>query len=191
VATGYEAGWTGTFQTANTTHTTTRVYVTANPTATIYAGDWIVVPIGTNDYQCCRQVTATATGASHYIDVSAPFVTELGVETAPLPAGGKTVNPGTSNHEAIMDALFDVFDALGPSACSTYGKQRYPAPATSWCPYLYISDISAAVSAVPGVVSLDVIAPGANHNNTVAAGAASIEILTLDPDVQIDWASYP
>ena len=189
-ATGYEPGYAGNFTTAALAHTTTRVYVTADPTATIAAGDWIVVPIGANDYSCCRQVVATATGAQHYIDVSTPFETELGVETAPLAAGGKTVRPGASNYEAMMDALFDVFDTLGPSACSTSGRQRYPAPATSWCPYLYLSDLYAAIEGVSGIVSCDIAGPAANHDNTIVVTGA-IFLLTLDPEVVVTWGTFP
>jgi hypothetical protein len=134
-------------------------------------------------------VTASVGGADPYLDVSEAFVNEQGVATAPTALGGQ-IDPGTSIHEAIMDALFAVFDTLGPSACDA-AKQRYPAPATSWLPYLYRSDLFAAIEAVDGVVSCDITAPAANHDNTVAAGAANIELLTLDPDVSIGWGTYP
>jgi uncharacterized phage protein gp47/JayE len=192
VATGYTPGWprtaVPTYTTSAAAHTSTRVYVTANPTTgnNIQVGDWIVVPIGANAYTCCRQVSNVQ---ATYIDVATPFVTELGVETPPLAAGGDTVEPGTPNHEAIMDALFDLFDSLGPAGCSTSGRERYPAIATSWCPHLYLSDLYAAVEGVEGVVSLDITTPPMNITNLVAAGAANINLLVLNPHTTITWAA--
>lgn len=190
VATGYAAGWTGTFTTAVTTHALTRVYVTANPTTTIEAGDWIVVPIGANDFSCARKVTSTATGATHYINVDEAFVDEDGNETAPAAAGGKTVRPGTSNYNAIIAAIKGVFDGVGPSASTDVTKPRYPAVETSACPHVYLSDLTAAIDNVEGVVSVDLTAPVANTTNAVAPGAA-ILLKTFVPAVVVTWGTFP
>lgn len=188
VASGYEPGWTGTYTTSAGAHTTTRVYVTADPTTTIEVGDWIVVPIGGNDFSCCRQVVGVTTGASHYIDVESAFETELGVATAP--GNAKTVRPGTPNYEAIIDALFDLFDSRGTSSSDDATKPRYPEVATSECPHVYLSDIMAAIDNTVGVVSVDLTAPAANVTNEISPGAA-VTLKTLNPAVVVTWGTYP
>lgn len=187
VATGYEPGWTGTRTTSAAAHTSTRVFVTASPVGTIGVGDWIVAPIGANLFSCCRQVRDVQ---PPYIDVSEAFVDENGDESACLAAGGGTVRPGTSNYNDIVEAIRDVFDNLGPSAWNGTGTaaQRYPAPATSWCPHLYRSDLFAAIESVEGVVYCDITAPAANTANSVAP-AAALTMLSFNPTIVVTWAT--
>lgn len=147
---GYEFPFVGTFtKAANAGNTTSRIYVTADPTAIILVG--MLVAIDTRDggsfvhgkdrgaYQV-RTVSATN---SAYIEVSEA----LGA----IPSVGNLVRPASKNWEAMRDAVIAVFDRLGPATEVLAASARFPDYSVVGPATLYRAALTAALMSVPGL----------------------------------------
>lgn len=163
---GFQPDWSpgfglaGTLTLTGTSHTTTRIFVSENPSLQgCLPGKRIVLPVkyGTVFRTESRVVQAVGFSTNWYVDVtvplpSAPVTVEVGV----LFSGGPTT-------EAVLDAVYRVFDRLGPSAIKntspTAFYHRVPGDDESWFSVLYPGDLVAEVSGVEGVVTAAVSAP--------------------------------
>lgn len=125
---GYGRDWgtaaTSSLITDATTHTTTRVYLTAAPsTENLEAGDRIMLHIGTNFFPNVRLVTAVD-NSNDWVEVDTPFADESGEATAPAAAGGQDVRPAGPVSQAVVDNVLALFGTLTPS--DTAAEIRWP-----------------------------------------------------------------
>jgi uncharacterized phage protein gp47/JayE len=153
---GYSWPFTGTYTVDNVTpSTTTRVYLTTDPTTVgagqINVGDLIAVyDPGVRGHYVTRTVKPAGTNAPGV----APYFVEFTTPLTGLPPIGSTVFPGISNWDALRVAILAVCDRLGPGDVDT---GTYPDSAR-WPPYavvgpatLYRAALVAACMGVPGL----------------------------------------
>jgi hypothetical protein len=72
---------------------------------------------------------------------------------------GGVVYPAPPNYRSLRDAVFALFDSLGPG--DTIPASRWPTEATKGRATLYPSALVAAVLAVTGVLDVTVVTPAA------------------------------
>jgi uncharacterized phage protein gp47/JayE len=146
--------FTGTYTVAGgpPASTTTRVYLTTDPTTAgagqVVVGDTVAVPVASarGGYEYRKVSGLNSAGVSpYYLDL------ESGLSATPTAAG--TVRPAPAVAQSIVDALLAVFDRLGPGDVNTgtYPKSaRWPAASTKGPYVLYRAALAAAAMGVPG-----------------------------------------
>jgi len=132
--------------------------VSATTTTAILAGDRtslsgksVQLYLGTT-YVRGGYVQVLVAGAVYNGGTSQTTLTFATVAHAPTNNGaGKGVYPAPPNYSAVRDAIFELFDALGPG--DTSPASRYPSEDVGDRSTLYASSIVSAAKSVPGVLS--------------------------------------
>jgi hypothetical protein len=182
-AAGYEPDYSSAIYATNVASVvagTRRINLAHDPTGHIIPGNRMVFHC--SDFRA-YQMTVQTVGVGYVI------VTEAWVSD---PIVGEAVRDGGPLWEPIRAAVASVFDALGTSHSNTAGKYRWPDVAFDQPSTLYLSDLYAAIDAVPGVVSSLVNLPAADVNNGVAETVAPNLIVmggdAGDPDFEVWWS---
>jgi hypothetical protein len=164
---GYAFPFAGTFTTAGGS-TTTRIQLTADPTATIDVLDKVAVPSAT--VRGGYEVRTVVARAASYIDLDSPIAT--------APAAAKTVRPAPQNWEAMLAAVLAVTDRLGPGDVDTLTHPecaRWPTYTTVGPATLYRAALIATCMGVPGLPSAPVGIPG------VVSAAVTLPVADVTP----------
>lgn len=121
----------------------------------------------------------TANARGGYVKVVATTAVFGGVNTvisfaaqAAAPTG--TIYPAPANWQLLRDAIFAMFDAMGPG--DTAPPSRFPPPDLGGDPTLRITHLIKTVMGVKGVLGTTIIAPG---GNTTPAQKRILELGTL------------
>lgn len=158
--------------TIHSSSTTTSLVLTGDYSATgiDLASKAALVNVGTTVYRGGYYRVVLPTGTYN----GGTGRTTFSLTATPLPANPATLTlyPAPANWSALRLAAFAYFDALGPG--DTSPAARFPAEDSSARATLYTQALSAALMAVPGVLSAEVTTPGLDV--TPAAKA----VLTLD-----------
>lgn len=167
-AAAYSAGWASPIVTAAGSTTTSLVTVGDN---TALTGKAALIPVSTSAAR--GGIQAFTFGNGVFGGVNTVF-TQTGDNTLlTAPGAGVTIRPAPTNTTQIIEAIFAYFDALGPGDTQPV-PTRWPDEATKGPATLYQSALSAAVQAVPGVLSVGVTTPAAD------VLPAAKEVVTLD-----------
>jgi len=179
---GYEQDWTNgtdSFDVDGCSADKMTLTLGVDPTGVIEVGDRIVGFSGAGLLAEERIVDAVYPAPTNAVHVSRPFTSLVAITT--------TITPGGPLWQPVRDAIADVFEALGPSASSTAGKDRYPLVETGIMPpHLRLQDLYSAIGAVEGVESCLITTPASDVLNNRAA-TETIKIMALDEHVQIAW----
>lgn len=154
-APGLGADWiggVGYLALTGTSHTTSRVYVTTDPTLSgCRAGSRVVLPMlyGTRWKTEQRVVASVGFSTDWYVDLT------VSMPSAPTTAATPRLYPGGPLVDAVVAAIEGVFDLQGPSALKntlpTAEYQRIPADNEGWPSRLVPSELEAAAMRVVGV----------------------------------------
>jgi hypothetical protein len=131
----------------------------------IAVGDRIIVTANGSSgaYIVQRRVTALV-GLTVSLDMPLPF---------PPDVAGALVTPGGPLADAIIEAIYEAYEARAPSVASTGPEIRFPPPLVSDD----VTGICAAVSRVPGVVDAEFI--GGAPTLLTAAGGVLLPAMTI------------
>lgn len=148
---------------ASPASTTTRIYLTTDPTSVASVGHRIQASVRSAGFWGTYQRTISSMNVpgagTYYIDVTEPFPAAL-ASTDPV------VLPGGPLFDDIVAALDALFDTLGPSRKNTgtgYTYKRHPDPAVAWDDVLRRASITRVVTSVVGTSNLVVTTPASDQ----------------------------
>ena len=147
--TDFISDWDGAYE-IDVGSTTSRIMLTDTNVA-IPLGARVLIQVTTGLLPATYQRTVTARGIG-YIDIDTPLPS--------APAATYPVLPGGPTTQSVLDAIYGLFDRLGPG--DPDGAHRWPDGADAWEWILRPEQISHAVLDVEGIDGADVTLPAAN-----------------------------
>lgn len=163
---GFQPDWgpgfsvAGSLSLTGTSHTTTRIYLTSDPTLQgCTAGKRIVIPAkyGTTYKTEVRVVASTGFATNWFVELSTPL------PSAPVTAEIGSIWAGGPTSEDVIAAIEGVFDRMGPSSIKLTAPsaiyQRVPGEDGEFSSILYPANITSAVAQVEGVTGATLSTP--------------------------------
>ena len=167
---GYEPDWSGSFDVVASSSSGTTVVLSSDPRGTIEVGDRVLLQITGPGLVPLEQRTVSAVLSDRVLLETAPSGDVLG--------GVQTMRPGGPNAEAIIEAIIDLFDGLGPSANDGATQtDRVPTEGEAFRSELTLARLYETVMAVEGTQNMTVVFPSTDKR---AALTNVLQLGTLD-----------
>ncbi len=144
--TGFAPDWTVPFYTTAAGSTQLRVNTTTSPVGKVRPGSRIVLTLPNGKLVMTRTSNVDATGFNVNPPLDLP------------PANGVTIYPGSDLIEPVRDAIYEMFDTLGPGD-TVPRPSRFPAPSTEFPCNLNRALIDKVVMSVKGVGNVGIVTP--------------------------------